>query len=170
MGCRRAALSVHVVLIVIVQKRGKVVFGLRFLVALVMKRGPKFVRRVYRKSTHTGRYQHFKSNHPHHVTRTVVHGLISRAEVICQNEKGFNKDIKNIRHDLMLNEYPQEFMDSIMKPWRSNRLCSDTIYQGTAIIPYVKGTSDKFRRIGNRFNVRTIFKTKHNTPWDIDEN
>jgi hypothetical protein len=29
------------------------------------------------------------------------------------------------------------------------------------IIPYVKGISEKFRCIGNCFNVRTIFKTKH---------
>jgi predicted GIY-YIG superfamily endonuclease len=28
-------------------------------------------------------------------------------------------------------------------------------------IPYVKGVSGEFRRIGNRYNIRTIFKTKH---------
>jgi hypothetical protein len=37
---------------------------------------------------------------------------------------------------------------------------SDTIYEGT-VIPYVKGISEKFRHIGNHFNVRTLFKTKH---------
>jgi hypothetical protein len=47
-----------------------------------------------------------------------------------------------------------------MKPWRSSRLFSDTIYQGMDIILYVKGISEKFRCIGNRFNVRAIFKTK----------
>jgi hypothetical protein len=66
----------------------------------------------------------------------------------------------NIRHDLILNEYPEEFNDSIMKPGRSN--CpSDTMYQIIAIIPYVKGISEQFRHIGNCFNVRTFFKTKH---------
>jgi hypothetical protein len=60
----------------------------------------------------------------------------------------------------MLNEYPKEFVDSIMQPSTTN--CpSDIIYQGTVIIPYVKGISEKFRRIGNCFNLRTIFKTKH---------
>jgi hypothetical protein len=58
-------------------------------------------------------------------------------------------------------EYPQEFVDPIMKPARSNSPSSDTIYHGTLIIPNVRGISEKFRRIGNRFNVRTIFKTKH---------
>jgi hypothetical protein len=28
-------------------------------------------------------------------------------------------------------------------------------------IPYVKGVSEKVKRIGNRYNIRTIFKTKH---------
>jgi hypothetical protein len=70
-----------------------------------------------------------------------------------------NKEIKNIRHDLILNEYPQEFVDSIMKPLRSNRHFSDTVYQGMVIIPYVKGISKKFRHIGNCFDARTIFKT-----------
>jgi hypothetical protein len=47
-----------------------------------------------------------------------------------------------------------------MKPSTRNSP-SDTIYQGTVIIPYVNGISGKFRRIGNRFNLRTISKTKH---------
>jgi hypothetical protein len=66
-----------------------------------------------------------------------------------------------MRHDLMLNEYPKKFVDSVMKPSTRNHPSSDTIYQGNVIIPYVKGTSEKFRLIGNRFNLRTIFKNKH---------
>jgi hypothetical protein len=69
---------------------------------------------------------------------------------------GFQQGNNNIRHDLILNE----FNDSIMKPVRSNRSASDTIYHGM-VIPYVRGISAKFRHTGNRFNVRTIFKTKH---------
>jgi hypothetical protein len=70
-------------------------------------------------------------------------------------------EIKNIRHDLILNEYPQEFTESIMKPSRNNHPSSDTIYQGTVIIPYVMGIYEKFRCIGNHFNVKTSFKNKH---------
>jgi hypothetical protein len=29
------------------------------------------------------------------------------------------------------------------------------------VISYVKGISEKFRRIGNSYNIKTIFKTKH---------
>jgi hypothetical protein len=91
----------------------------------------------------------------------VVYSLISRAKITCQEQKDFRKEIKNIRHVLMLNEYPQEFVDSIMKPLRISHPSSDTIYQGTVIIPYVKGFFETVRRIGNRFNVRTIFLAKH---------
>jgi ABC-type microcin C transport system permease subunit YejE len=57
---------------------------------------------------------------------------------------------------LMLDEYPQ---DSILKLSRNDRP-SVTIYQGMVIVPYVKDISEKFRYVGNCFNVRTI-KTKH---------
>jgi hypothetical protein len=74
---------------------------------LAMKRAPNLAMKVYRKPTHTGRHLHFKSDHPHHVKRGVSQSLVSRAKVICQNRKDFNKEIKNMRHDVILNEYPQ---------------------------------------------------------------
>jgi hypothetical protein len=61
----------------------------------------------------------------------------------------------------MLSEYPKEFVDTVLKPPTRNRPSSDRTYQGTVVIPYVKGIAEKFRRIGNRFQLRTIFKTKH---------
>jgi hypothetical protein len=126
-----------------------------------MKQGPKLITKVYQKPTHTGCYLHFKSNHPHHVKRGAVHSLINRAKVICQNQKDFNNEIEAIRHDLMLNEYPKEFVDFVMKPSARDLPTSDTVYQGTVIIPYVKCISEKFRRAGDRFSLRTIFKIKN---------
>jgi hypothetical protein len=59
---------------------------------------------------------HFKSNHQHHMIRVVIYSLISQAKVIYQDQKDFSNEIKNIQHDLVLNEYPQEFVDTIKKP------------------------------------------------------
>jgi hypothetical protein len=80
---------------------------LPFLDALITKLGPKLAMEVYRKPTPTGPYLHFKSSHPHSVKRGDVHSLLYWAKVICQNQKDFNNEIKNIRHDLMLSEYPK---------------------------------------------------------------
>jgi hypothetical protein len=55
----------------------------------------------------------------------------------------------------MLIEYPQEFITSILKPLRSSHHSSETTYQSIVIISHVKGISEKFKCIGNRFNVRT---------------
>jgi hypothetical protein len=57
-----------------------------------------------------------------------------------------------------------------MKPSRSKRSPSDKTYQGTVIIPYVKDIYEKLRRIGNRFNVRTIIKCNIYILWDTDGN
>jgi hypothetical protein len=45
---------------------------------------------------------------------------------------------------MLLNECPEEFCDSVMKPCIRNHP-SDTIYQGTVIILHVMGISEQFR-------------------------
>jgi hypothetical protein len=86
--------------------------------------------------------------------------LINLARFICQDQKDSEKEIKNIRCDLMLIEYPQEFITSILKPSRNSHHSSETASQSIVIFSYVKGISEKFKHNGNKFNVRTIFKTK----------
>jgi hypothetical protein len=67
--------------------------------------------------------------------------------------------MRNIRHDLILTEYPQEFVESIKTPARSNYASSDIIYQGAVIISYVNAVSNGC--IGNHFNISDIFQAKH---------
>jgi hypothetical protein len=55
------------------------------------------------------------------VKRGVVQNFVNRASVMCQNLKDFSREVKNVKQDVMLNEYPQHFIDSIVKPRRSNR-------------------------------------------------
>jgi hypothetical protein len=59
----------------------------------------------------------------------------------------------------MHNEYPQELVDSIIKPLRSS--CPpDTIYQGMVIIPYGMVSPRNLDAL-ETISVLTIFKTKH---------
>jgi hypothetical protein len=78
-------------------------YVLPFFEILVMKKGSKLTITLCQKPTHTGVYLYFKSKHPHHVKRGVVHNLTNTPSVIRQDQKNFN-EIKNMRHDLILNE------------------------------------------------------------------
>jgi hypothetical protein len=95
--------------------------------------------KVFQKPAHTG-YLHFKLNREHQVKRGVSHILIIRSRVIYQDQKDFNKEIENTRHDLMLDEYPQEFVNC-MKQTRNSCSSSDAALQDAVIIPYFKGIS-----------------------------
>jgi hypothetical protein len=100
-----------------------------------MKRGEKLSTKVYREPTHA-------AQPPISRRKEVVHSLIGRAKAMRQNKKIFNIEIKNISHDLMLNEYPQEFTDFMMKPSRSNRPFSVTIYKAMPLT-HMLGVSPK---------------------------
>lgn len=63
-----------------------------------------------------------------------LHSFISRTKIIWQDLKDFNIEIRNINHDLMCNDYPQELVNSIMKPLWSSHSSSDAVDQGTFII------------------------------------
>jgi hypothetical protein len=71
--------------------------ALPFLDILIMRKGPTLAMKVCQELTHGGCYQHFKSNHSHHIKKGVVHGLISQPKVICQDQKDFDKEIKIVR-------------------------------------------------------------------------
>jgi hypothetical protein len=55
----------------------------------------------------------------------------------------------------------QCFIDSVINSKGSSHPSTEEKPLGSVYIPYVKGVSEKFKRIGNRYNIRTIFKTKH---------
>jgi hypothetical protein len=76
-----------------------------------------------------------------------VWSIAPRSYVRIRNN--FDKEIKNIRYDLMLNEHPQEFITSILKRSRSSHHSSLTTYQSTVIIPHVKSICEKLKCIGN---------------------
>ena len=68
-----------------------------------------------------------------------------------------------VHGDLQPNGYLQSFTDSVVNSRdgaHSKKTKEDTPLCYVHI-PYVKGVSEKFRRKGNRYNVRTIFKIKH---------
>jgi hypothetical protein len=134
-----------------------------FLDVFVIRKGSSLSTKVYRKPTHTGRYLNYESNHPPHVKRGIVQSLHSRASIIWQERQDLFNEIKNMRRDLKLSGYQQRFIESVLKSGGSCRPEEEERKKplGLVFIPNVKGISEKFKRIGNRYNIRTVFKTKH---------
>jgi hypothetical protein len=70
-------------------------------------------------------------------------------------------EIENLRRDFQLNGYPQGFIDSVINSEGSSQPNKEEKPLGSVSIPYVKGVSEKSKCIGNRYNIRMIFRTKH---------
>jgi hypothetical protein len=71
-------------------------------------------------------------------------------------------EVNNLKHDLKPNGFPPKLMNIVINnTGGNNRLRNKVKPIGSVVIPYVKGISDKFKRIGNRYNIRTNFRTKH---------
>jgi hypothetical protein len=56
---------------------------------------------------------------------------------------------------------PKWFIDSVLKSRNSRHPEREEKADGLVFIPYMKGISEKVKHIGNRYNIRTVFKTKH---------
>jgi hypothetical protein len=130
-----------------------------FLDVLVIRKA--LATKVHRKPTHTGRYLNFRSNHPPHVKRGLLQSLHNRAPTISQERQDLLNELSNLKRDLQLNGYPQGFINSAINSKGSSHLNTEGKPLGSVYIPHVKGVSEKFERIGNRYNIRTIIKTKH---------
>jgi hypothetical protein len=115
---------------------------------------------VYTKPTDTGRYLDFRFNDPPHVQRGIIQCLHNRTFTICQERQDLFIEVGNLTRDIQLSGYPQGFIDSVINSKGSISPNKEGKPLGSVYIPYVKGVSERFRRIGNRYNIRTIFKTK----------
>jgi hypothetical protein len=125
---------------------------------LVIRKEATMATTDYGKPKHTGRHL----NHSFHVIRSLIQSLHNRAPTICQEGLVWFKEINSLRSYLQLSGYPQGFLDSVINSKGSSRLNKEQKPLGSVYIPYVKGVSETFKRTGNRCNIRTIFKTKHN--------
>jgi hypothetical protein len=131
-----------------------------FLDVLVTKTDSSLSTRVYRKPTHTGRYLNFDSNHPPYIKKGLIRSLQKRATVVCQGQQALQQEVTHLRRDFQNNGYPSSFIDSAFKNPRTT-IKPDKDYLGTMFISYTKGVSEKIKRIAERYNIRTVFQTKH---------
>jgi hypothetical protein len=133
-----------------------------FLDVQVIRKQSAIITTVYRKPTHTGRYLNFLSNHPPHVKRGIIRSLYSRGTIICRERQDLAHEVNDLKHDFELNGFPPKLINTdINNTGGDNRLRNEVKPIGSVVIPYVKGISEKCKRVGNRYNIRTVFKTNH---------
>jgi hypothetical protein len=74
-------------------------------------------------------------------------------------------EISSLRCDFLLNVYPEGFIDSVINSKGNSYLTKEEKSLGSLYIPYVKGGSEKFKCIGNRYNIRR--SSKLNTLFGV---
>jgi hypothetical protein len=73
-------------------------------------------------------------------------------------------EVNNLKHDLQLNGFPPKLINSVINDTGGNNQLRNKVKSiGSVVIPYGKGISDKFKRIGNRYNIRMIFQDQAHT-------
>ena len=113
---------------------------------------------IYRKPTHTDQYLHFTSSHHMSAKNSVVHTLVHRALTLCDEE--YRKDeLKHIEKALNKNGYPSHLVHKAIKKQSEpqSEIKEDDQHKGITFMPYVKGVSDKIRRLLSRAGVKTFY-------------
>ena len=114
---------------------------------------------VYRKATHTSKYLDFHSHSPAQSQRAIVKTLLDRAKCIPsktaqrQSEDQERSDI----NDLKVNGYLENFIKSIDQPNNAQPKPRENP-KAYASIAYIRGVSERIRRILNPENIKTAFK------------
>ena len=135
---------------------------LPFLDVMVRRNNQKIQTSVYRKPTHTGQYLNFSSNHSSNTKHGIVRTLVDRALTICNSEDTLQEEINNIKSDLTRNGYPAKLADQTLEKRKNNtRRALEKENQKMVCIPYIKGLSEKIRRIGQHYNIRTVFSSSN---------
>jgi hypothetical protein len=75
----------------------------------------------------------------------LIQSLYNRTSTIPKKRCNLFNEISNLRCELQLNGYPQDFIDSVINSRSSSHLNKEEKPLGSAYIPYVKDFSEKFK-------------------------
>ncbi|CAH2090875.1 unnamed protein product [Euphydryas editha] len=120
---------------------------------------------VYRKSTHTNKYLNGASHHHPRQLSAVGLSLFQRARGIC-DEKHPDAELQHIKQVLRDDKFRTP-----RQRHRSRRKKTATVERQPAVLPYVKGVTDKIGYILKRASIKTYYKppTKiRQTKWSIE--
>ena len=114
---------------------------------------------VYRKATHTSKYLDFHSHSPAQSKRAVVKTLMDRGKCIPSTAAQRQNEKRHVVNDLKANGYPESFIKSAGESNKTNtQPRTQESPKAYTSIPYIKGVSERVRRILSRKNIKTAFK------------
>ena len=113
------------------------------------------VTRVYRKPTHTDRYLHYRSYHPPAVKNGIIRTLLHRSRNICQDTTTLNQELAHLTTVFQRNGYPRPLIRRAL-PTPTNRDRPEP--KATVSIPFVKGVSERIKRICAKSGIRVYFR------------
>jgi hypothetical protein len=132
-----------------------------FLCVLVFRKETNLASKGYRKPIYTGRGLNFKPIHPPHVKRSSIQSIHNKVSIICQEGRDLFIEISSLRSDLQPNGSPQGYIDTVINSEGNSRMNKEEKPLDSCVYPICVGVSEKFKRMGKRYNIRTIFRTKH---------
>nr|XP_049699777.1 uncharacterized protein LOC126053464 [Helicoverpa armigera] len=106
---------------------------------------------VYRKKTHTDKYLHGESHHHPTQLSTVGKSLFQRARGIC-DEQHLGAELQHVKQVLHDNKL------RVPRPRRRTRVKPATVERLPAVLPYIRGVTDKIGYILKRASIKTYFK------------
>ncbi|KXJ05045.1 hypothetical protein AC249_AIPGENE1645 [Exaiptasia diaphana] len=115
---------------------------------------------MYRKKKNTDRYLHFDSHHPSKHKAAVVHTLAYRKESLLSDETSKRKEQEHLEKSLLKNCYPEKFIQRhkvIRKKDNGVKEGKDET-KGFAVLPYLKGTTERVQRILQQHNIKCCIK------------
>ncbi|KAJ8915502.1 hypothetical protein NQ315_012383 [Exocentrus adspersus] len=98
------------------------------------------------------------------IKKGVIKSLYDRAKLVSSNVNFFNQEKDHIKNILKENAYPINLVDKaflqIENPSHNNNQQRQNPVANMTI-PYIPGISEKLKKLGNNFNIRTAFKTNN---------
>jgi len=110
---------------------------------------------MYRKTTHTGRYPNYRSEHPLQHKRSIVNTLPHRADTICNDEVDKQAEIAIIKTSLIENGYPERM---IRLPKTRSKPKQKEETRSLAVLPYYPGLTDKLKRCLRSHDIKEVSK------------
>ncbi|XP_077778802.1 uncharacterized protein LOC144326219 [Podarcis muralis] len=111
---------------------------------------------IYRKKTHTNRYLHAQSHHHPAQINSVAKTLISRTKRLADKDH-LTTELQNLSNVLIANGYQQNRVTKLIQKETPPKNQDTEENNGIALLPYIKGTTDKISKILHKHNIKTAF-------------